>query len=226
MSMESKIIVMLTHHDQTVGHALAVFETCKDLPVEFWGFKDVGIPTEQMKTLHAAMKAAGKKTFLEVVTYTPESCLAGAKLAVEFGFDYLMGTLFYPEVWDYLKDKDIRYFPFVGDVTGSPSVLKGSTESMLAQADAFVRQGVSGVDLLAYRFADGDPEVLAKTFVEGANLQVVIAGSIDSQDRIGIINEINPWAFTMGSALFDEKFKQGASFRENLQRVVEIMGAQ
>lgn len=224
--MESKIIVMLTHHDQTVEHALAVFETCKDLPVEFWGFKDVGIPTEEMKALHVAMKAAGKKTFLEVVTYTPESCLAGAKLAVECGFDYLMGTLFYPEVWDYLKDKDIRYFPFVGDVTGSPSILKGSLESMLAQADALVQEGIPGIDLLAYRFADGDPEVLAKDFVDGANLHVVIAGSIDSPERIGIVNGINPWAFTMGSALFEEKFKKGASFCENLQRVVEIMDAQ
>ena len=40
--MESKIIIMLTHNDQTVKNALEVFDSCKDLPVDFWGFKDVG----------------------------------------------------------------------------------------------------------------------------------------------------------------------------------------
>jgi len=223
--MESKIIVMLTHKDQTVEDALGVFESCKDLPVDFWGFKDVGLPAPKMKELHAAMKTAGKKTFLEVVTYTPEACMAGAKLAVEFGFDYLMGTIFYPEVWMFLKDKLIQYFPFVGEVSGSPSILKGSIESMLAQVTGFVEMGIPGVDLLAYRFVEGDPELLAKDFVAVADLKVIVAGSISSPEHITVINSINPWAFTMGSALFNKNFVRDANFRDNLSRVVEIMNS-
>ena len=80
--MKSKLIVMLTHNDQTVHNALEVFEACKDLPVECWGFKDVGLPVEEMKALVGAMKMAGKTTFLEVVTYTEAECMRGAKLAV------------------------------------------------------------------------------------------------------------------------------------------------
>jgi hypothetical protein len=223
--MESKIIVMLTHNDQTVEDALEVFESCKNLPVDFWGFKDVGLPAPKMKELHAAMKAAGKKAFLEVVTYTTEACMAGAKLAVEFGFDYLMGTIFYPEVWTFLKNKPIQYLPFVGEVSGSPSILKGSIESMLAQAAGFVEMGIPGVDLLAYRFVEGDPELLAKDFVAAAGLKVVVAGSISSPERIAVINSINPWAFTMGSALFNKNFVRDASFRDNLSRVVEIINS-
>ena len=68
--MKSKIIIMLTHNDRTVENALDIFESCKDLPVECWGFKDVGLPIPKMKALVSAMKAAGKVTFLEVVTYT------------------------------------------------------------------------------------------------------------------------------------------------------------
>ena len=42
--MKPELIVMLTHHDETVQNALALFEECKDLPVTHWGFKDVGLP--------------------------------------------------------------------------------------------------------------------------------------------------------------------------------------
>ena len=57
--MESKIIIMLTHNDQTVKNALEVFDSCKDLPVDFWGFKDVGLEHDKMAELIKAMKAAG-----------------------------------------------------------------------------------------------------------------------------------------------------------------------
>ena len=78
---------MLTHNDKTVKNAQEVFEACKDLPIEYWGFKDVGLEKPKMVELINAMKAAGKTTFLEVVTYSEEECMAGAKLAVELGFD-------------------------------------------------------------------------------------------------------------------------------------------
>lgn len=223
--MESKIIVMLTHNDQTVKDALEIFEQCKDLPVDFWGFKDVGLPIPKMRELHFAMKKAEKKTFLEIVTYNPEACMAGARLAVEFGFDYLMGTIFYPEVWKFLKNKPIQYFPFVGEVSSSPSILKGSIDSMLTQAAGFVKMGIPGVDLLAYRFVDGDPELLAKDFVAAADLKVVVAGSISSPERIEAVNSINPWAFTMGTALFNKNFVRDADFCDNLSMVIKIMNS-
>ena len=221
--MKPEIIVMLTHNDRTVEKALDFFLSCADLPVNFWGFKDVGLPEQEMRALHAAMKAAGKKTFLEVVTYTEESCMAGARLAVEFGFDYLMGTILYPEVWDYLKDKPIAYFPFVGEVSGSPSILKGSAASMLKQAQEFAAMGIPGVDLLAYRLVNGDPVELAKELAAHAGLKLVVAGSISSKERMEAVKAIDPWAFTMGSALFAGNFAPDGSFRDNLEKVVQIM---
>ena len=56
---------MLTHHDVTVKNAAEIFEACKDLPVKYWGFKNVGLPKDEMKALAGAMKAAGKTTFLK-----------------------------------------------------------------------------------------------------------------------------------------------------------------
>ena len=87
--MQSQLIVMLTLNDVTVENAQEVFDACADLPVQFWGFKNVGISYEATKTLLAAMKAQGKTTVLEVVTYTEASCLENARMAVELGFDYL-----------------------------------------------------------------------------------------------------------------------------------------
>ena len=49
------------------------------------GFKDVGLPKDEMIKLAAKMKEAGKETYIEVVTYTEEGCLEGAKLAYECG---------------------------------------------------------------------------------------------------------------------------------------------
>ena len=65
---------------------------------------------------------------------------------------------------------------------------------------------------------DGEPEE-----VLFPQLPYIEDGNINSPERIGFINEINPWAFTMGSALFTENFAPGKSFRENLEEVVRIM---
>lgn len=220
--MKSNLIVMLTHHDKTVQNALEVFESCKDLPVQFWGFKDVGLQRPRMRELIKAFKHAGKTTFLEVVSYTQEECLAGAEFAVDFGFDYLMGTLFFPKVWDFLKGKQIKYSPFVGEVSGSPSILVGTPDSMVEESSFLASQGVHGVDLLAFRCKD-NPEKLALEFTNQSKVPVILAGSIDSFERIVFVNKVNPWGFTMGSALFTKNFDPKGSFRENLEAVIMKM---
>jgi hypothetical protein len=220
--MKSNLIVMLTHNDKTVHNALEVFESCKDLPVNFWGFKDVDLPKPEMRELIKAIKNAGKTTFLEVVSYTMEECLAGAEFAVDFGFDFLMGTLFFPEVWEFLKEKDIKYSPFVGKVSGSPSILEGTVDSMVEETVFLDSQGVHGVDLLAFRHKE-NPEKLAAEFISRSKVPVILAGSIDSFEKIEFVNNVNPWGFTMGSALFTRNFVPKGSFRQNLEAVVKRM---
>lgn len=219
--MNSKIIIMLTHNDKTVPNAYDVFDSCKDLPVQFWGFKDVGVPKEEMARIVNAMKAAGKTTFLEVVSYSEEECMRGAKLAVELGYDYLLGTVYYQSVLDYLATQDIKFMPFCGKVSGSPSVLEGTFDEIIADANGLLAKGVAGIDLLAFRHKDGAG--LAEAYCKAIDKPVVIAGSINNRERIEFVNRIDPWAFTMGSALFTENFAPGKSFRENLEEVVRIM---
>ena len=220
--MKTDIIVMLTHHDVTVKNAKEVFDQCKDLPVTHWGFKNVGLPKDQMKELTADMKAAGKITYLEVVTYDEASCLDGARTAIDCGFDYLMGTLYYDSVAKLLRDNGMEYLPFVGKVSGSPSILEGTNEEIIRNAKDLMARGIKGFDILAYRHVV-DGEKLARDFCAAVDAKICVAGSINSFARIDTMFDIGPWTFTMGSALFEKKFVPDGSFRDNLKAVAEYM---
>ena len=42
--MNTKMIVMLTYNDKTVKNALELFEECKNIPIEYLGFKNILLP--------------------------------------------------------------------------------------------------------------------------------------------------------------------------------------
>ena len=213
-----ELIVMLTHHDQTVPNALELFERTKDYPITHWGFKDVGLPPEEMRTVATAMKNAGKTTFLEVVSLSEEDGLRGARLAVDVGFDILMGTVFYPSIGDYLKDKPVRYYPFPGHVHSHPSILDGSIDEIVAHACQLEAYGVHGLDLLTYRY-NGEAAHLLKRVVQATNIPIVSAGSIASFERILEVWDSGAWGFTIGSAFFEKQFVPNGSFEENVLMV-------
>jgi len=209
---------MLTHYDQTVPEALELFERTKDYPIRHWGFKDVGLAPTDMETIVNAMKEAGKTTFLEVVSLSEEEGLRGARLAVDLGFDILMGTVFFPSIADYLRDKTVRYYPFPGHVHSHPSILDGEIEEIVAHACELESYGAHGLDLLTYRY-NGEAAHLLKKVVEATKIPVVSAGSIASFERINEVWEAGAWGFTIGSAFFEKKFVPEGSFEENLLSV-------
>jgi hypothetical protein len=216
--LKPELIVMLTHHDQTVPDALELFERSKDYPITHWGFKDVGLPPKEMQTVATAMKDAGKITFLEVVSLSEEEGLRGARLAVDLGFDILMGTVFFPSIGDYLKDKPVRYYPFPGHVHSHPSILDGAIDEIVAHACELEAYGVHGLDLLTYRY-NGEASRLLKQVVQATNIPIVSAGSIASFERITDVWNSGAWGFTIGSAFFERQFVPNGSFEENVLAV-------
>ena len=222
--MKPELIVMLTYNDQTVEDAQAIFESLKDAPVTHWGFKDVGLDVPRMEQLVKTMKAAGKVTYLEVVSLSEEEGLRGAKLAVECGFDRLMGTVFHDSINDYLKDKDVQYLPFVGEVSGHPSILSGSIESAVRQAKEMEEKGVDGFDILSYRYV-GDPIALLNAVAAAVKAPVVTAGSINSFMRLEEVRDTGVWGFTIGTAFFDRSFVPDGDFRANLMAVCDWLTA-
>ena len=203
---------MLTYNDETVMDALDIFEEHKDTPVMHWGFKDVGVSPAKRISAYSAMRAAGKTTYLEVVSLSEAEGLEGAKLAVELGVDYLMGTVFFDSISEYVRDKGVRYLPFAGHVYGHPSILDGGIDKIVADALRLESKGVAGLDLLTYRF-DGDAGQLLREVVKAVKFPVVSAGSTESRRRIAEVWDAGAWGFTMGTALFDARFVPGGTFR-------------
>ena len=214
---------MLTHNDVTVSNARECFLDSADLPVQYWGFKDVGLSTAEMEQLVGDFKAAGKTPVLEIVNFDEKELLNAASLAVSCGIEYFTGGVFSHAVMERLRDAGIKYFPFCGNIGGSPVELKGTPEEILEDALKLRGLGVDGIDLVAYRFSEGDPIELAKLVehqLGGENL--IIAGSINSAERIKRMQEIGPFGYTMGGALFEGAFVPGGSFRDNLEELVKI----
>lgn len=214
------LIVMLTHNDKTVLDASEIFEQCKNSKAEFWGFKEKPLPLEEMKKLFAYMKKCGKTTFLEVVEYTEKECLEGAKMAVECGCDILMGTMFFDSINEFCKKNNLKYMPFVGKIVDRPSILNGTIEGMIEEANSYLKKGVYGFDLLGYRYT-GDAVDLNKKFVSSVNAPVCIAGSVNSYKRLDELKDANPWAFTIGGAFFENKFD--GTFSEQIDKVCDYM---
>lgn len=220
MKNSLNLIVMLTHNDETVNNAHEIFEKCKNSDAKFWGFKEKSIPIEQMKNLYKYMKECGKTTFLEVVEYTEKEGLEGAKIALECGCDILMGTMFFDSINEFCKKNNLRYMPFVGNVTERPSILEGEIDEIIKEANEYLKKGVYGFDLLGYRYT-GNAVELNERFVLEVNAPVCIAGSVNGYERLDELKNINPWSFTIGSAFFENKFD--GSFEEQINKVCEYV---
>lgn len=214
------LIVMLTHEDQTVQNAYEIFDAYKDSDAEYWGFKEEPLPLSKMKDLYAYMKSCGKKTVLEVVSYTQAECMSGAKMAAECGCDLLMGTVYSDAVNEFCRENGIKYMPFVGEIHDRPSVLEGTCEEMILQAREYLAKGVYGIDLLGYRYT-GDAARLNEEFVRAVDAPVCIAGSINGYQRLNEIRKAVPWAFTIGSAFFENKFD--GNFGEQINKVCQYI---
>lgn len=220
MKNSLNLIVMLTHNDETVNNAHEIFEKCKNSDAKFWGFKEKSLPIEQMKNLYKYMKECGKTTFLEVVEYTEKEGLEGSKIALECGCDILMGTMFFDSINEFCKKNNLRYMPFVGNVTERPSILEGEIDEIIKEANEYLKKGVYGFDLLGYRYT-GNAIELNERFVLEVNAPVCIAGSVNGYERLDELKNINPWSFTIGSAFFENKFD--GSFEEQINKVCEYV---
>jgi len=222
--MAPKLILMFTLNDVTVPDAQEYFDQVKDLDVDYFGFKEIGLPEKEMQKLCDSIHSIGKEAFVEIVEYDEEKILEPAKQAVELGFDYLMGTVFYPSVLDVIKDSNIKYVPFCGEIYDRPSILDGTIEEIVDDAVRIEAEGVNGFDLLAYRYKYPEKvDELVRTLVKSVKVPIVSAGSINSFERLQDTVDQGVWGFTVGGAFFDKKFVPGGSYRDNVAAVVKFL---
>lgn len=204
----SHFILMLTENDATVADAIATYDSLRDSPIHYVGFKDIGLPVAALKQLAQRIRADGRKVMLEVVATSRETELESIRAALEIGVDYLLGGRHVEDALPLLRGSAVQYFPFAGRTVGHPTVLEGTMDEIVEDARRIASiPGVHGLDLLAYRFAgEGDPAELTRRVVEAVKVPVIAAGSIDRETRVKAMINANTWGFTVGSALFQEAF--------------------
>ncbi|WP_311272857.1 MULTISPECIES: 4-hydroxythreonine-4-phosphate dehydrogenase [unclassified Rhizobium] len=210
-------IFMLTRNDRTVADAAVHVETALQAGIRHIGFKDIGLPFEELLGLKKQISKGGANTYLEVVSLDRESEIRSVKSAVELGVDYLLGGTHVDDVLPLLEGTAIRYYPFPGRIVGHPSILEGSQEDIVASAvNLASRDGVSGLDLLAYR-SKGDVPALMQAVCRAVSKPVIVAGSVDRPEQIDTIRRSGAAGFTVGTSALDGKFPaQGADLTSQL----------
>lgn len=199
-------IFMLTRQDQTIEDCLETFESVRSLGVRHVGFKDLGVPLDRLNALNRAIKSSGATSYMEVVSETPEDCIASARNAVEIGVDRLLGGTEVAATLEILNGTSIEYLPFAGHPEGHPTRLGGSPSDIEDDCRRFAELGCAGVDLLAYRATEADPLDLVRAARRAMGGYLAVAGSIDSPERIRAVAEAGADGFTIGTAALEGAF--------------------
>jgi len=199
-------VFMLTRRDATVPHAREVARQALAAGVRHIGFKDVGAGPETLADLARELKAGGATTYLEVVSLDEASERESAELALRIGVDRLMGGTRPWAVAPMVRGEPVSYFPFAGRVEDHPSRLAGSLAEIVASAAQIAAiPGVDGLDLLAYR-STLDAPALVRAVCEAVLKPVIVAGSIDSAERIAAVCGAGAHGFTVGTAALEGAF--------------------
>jgi hypothetical protein len=221
----SNFIFMLTHHDVTIKNALEVFDQVKDTGLTHLGCKNIGLPEPELQELFGSAKKRGLTTFMEVVSYSKEETVEALLLADRLPVDYLIGGMpnFTEMVMDLRKQKDlnVRYFPYVGTIVDHPCVLKGSIESIVADARRTMALGAAGINLLAYRHREVCPQELLRQYIQQIPIPTVVAGDIDRPERIHEVTSMGYWGFTIGGAVLEKKFVPEGSLADQIAAVLQ-----
>lgn len=216
-------IFMLTRDDRTVADALDVLELIRPLGLGHIGFKDVGVSPRVLEELAAAIRAMGAVTYMELVSTAPEACLRSARIGRELGVHRLLGGTQCEEVLSLLKGSGTQYFPFPGRPVGHPTRLEGGPEEVEADCRLFATQGCGGCDLLAYRATQADPLELIAAARRGIGPEgyLVVAGAVNSFERVQAVKRAGADAFTIGTAIFDGSYSRaGGSVVAQLRDVL------
>lgn len=217
----STFVLMLTRDDVTVPDAHAILELAIAAGTEHIGFKDVGLPVEEMAELVDTIHAAGRQAHLEVVSLTEEEERRSVQLGRELGFDYVLGGTRWQLGADLLAGTGIRYFPYAGTVIGHPGTLDGTAQDLLADIDA-MRAAVTGVNLLAYRHVSGNGDALVRQVCAASPIPVLVAGAVASVERIRLVSDAGAWGFTIGAAVLDRRVVPGANVSTQLRTVLDV----
>lgn len=212
---------MLTNQDRTVPNAVELYAEVRDSGLHYVGFKDVGAPVSVLQEVCDTAHEDGVEVMLEVVSTTLEEELESVRVGMSLGVDWILGGTHPKDVLPRLAGGHARYCPFPGRVVGHPSVLTGTVRAIVESASRIrTLQGVSGLDLLAYRHPAVDGAELAKAVARAVPGPIIAAGSIERTEQIAALARAGMWGFTVGTAIMDGRLEGGPTVRQQVVRVL------
>ncbi len=218
-----EFVFMLTHHDQTVDGALAVYSGLRDCGLRYVGFKDIGATPAQLREICSAAHDDGVEVMLEVVSTSRDDELESIRAAAEIGVDWVLGGTHPRDGLAVISESgtSARYCPFPGTVVDHPSVLLGEISEIAQSArEITALDGVYGLDLLAYRHPTADVAELTRAVVQAASGPVIAAGSVTTGAQIATRAAAGAGGFTIGSAIFEGKLPGGPSVAGQVREVL------
>lgn len=216
-----EFVFMLTRKDETIADARAIYAGIAGCEVSHVGFKDVGLPEDELAILLSEIRANDHSVHLEVVSESVEGTLRSARMAEKLRPDYLIGGTLIDPVKAIIAGTGIRFFPYVGEIVGHPCLLRGSIARICDDARRAEAAGVDGINLLAYRY-DGDVHALVESVVAATPLPVICAGSIERVEQIRALSELGVWGFTVGTAILDHRIVE---VRSTIAQIDAVLAA-
>ena len=220
-----RFVLMLTRDDLTVTEAPEILTELAEVGLTDIGFKDLGVPAEQLHALTTTIRRGGARVHLEVVSDTAETTLSSAKMARDLQVDFLLGATLIEPVLDVLDEGSATsFFPYVGEIVGHPCLLRGTIDEICDGARRAEAAGADGINLLAYRY-DGDVRRLVAAVVEATDLPVLCAGGVNSIARVEELATLGVWGFTAGTAVLDRSIVRGGTLVEQVEAILQAMRA-
>lgn len=210
-------IFMLTLNDETVPNAHEVYDMVRNIGVEYVGFKDIGLPMDELKRLTRRIQADGKKAVLEVVSLEGEEYMNSIRAGLVLDVDFVIGG---NKAEPIILERGIEHYPYIGQVIDHPAKLRGSIDEIIQDAARKIEEGTNGFNLLAYRY-NGNVEELVKRVVSATDKPIICAGSITSIEQIEFLQSAGVWGFTIGGAIIEKKVIPGKELVDQVIAVVE-----
>jgi hypothetical protein len=164
---------------------------------------------------------------MEVVSVTTDRARQSLATARDIGVDRVLGGTDIAAAREVLGDLS-HYFPFAGRPVGHPTSLEGSAALVAQHCRAHRSAGCGGVDLLAFRATEADPlDLVRAARIALGNKLLIVAGSVNSRERIRALAHAGADAFTIGSAALDGSFSPNkGSLRSQITDIVATCHAE
>lgn len=216
-------ILMLTERDVTIPDAMEVYKTVTGSGLHYIAFKDAGADRNMLEDLTAAAHEDGLLTLLEIVDVTEAGQDAGVDLALQLGVDIIIGTWRPRSAAAIGSVKQPAYFPFLGSLSGSPLQLRGSPADLAVHtSELAANAGVAGAVLMPYRQKDHSPDEIMLSVIRTADLPILIAGGVCSNEQIMAIHRAGAWGFTMGAEALKFRHEDPGSVRRKVLETLSL----